>query len=155
MGLLHRQAETEKERRKMYLHLLVILLISPAFGKPSFVRRDVGANIENQLDDLVDFCHETRNLLNDPKLLEKVSKSLVEAENNILEMEAHLETLQSKIPRINNVDWIAISTKFMEAKSYLRQTIQGLAFRIMDEVNNMNILLDAHDKSKHPVLLRA
>merc|ERR1712079_453575 len=113
MGLLHRQGEREKERREMYLHLLVILLISPAFGKPSFVRRDVGANIKNQLDNLVDFSHETRNLLKDPKLLEKVSKSLVEAENNILEMEAHLETLQSKIPRISSVDWIAIFTKFM------------------------------------------
>jgi len=139
------------------MYLLVILLISPAFGKPSFVRRDVGANIENQLDDLVEFSHETGNLLKDPKLLEKVSKSLVEAENNILEMKAHLETLQSKIPRTSSVDWIAISTKFMEAKSYLRQTIQELevlAFRTMDEVNNMNILLDEHDKSKHPVLLK-
>ena len=85
----------------MYLHLLVILLISPAFGKPSFVRRDVGANIKNQLDNLVDFSHD---LLKDPKLLEKVSKSLEDAENNILEMEAHLKNLQSKVPGLSNVD---------------------------------------------------
>merc|ERR1711923_48162 len=46
---------------------------------------------------------------------------------------------------------------FMEAKYYLRQTIQeleDLAIRTKTEVNNMNILLDEHDKSKHPVLLK-
>jgi len=139
----------------MYLHLLVILLISPAFGKPSSVRRDVGANIKNQLDNLVDFSHETRNLLKDPKLLEKVSKSLEDAENNILEMEAHLKNLQSKVPGLSNVD--NYFPKFMEAKSYLRQTIQeleDLAIRTKAEVNNMNILLDDLDNNKNPILLR-
>merc|ERR1712079_954490 len=156
MGLLHRQGEREKERREMYLHLLVILLISPAFGKPSFVRRDVGANIENQLDSLVDFSHETRNLLKDPKLLEKVSKSLEDAENNILEMEAHLKDLQSKIPALERQD--SYFPKFNEAKSYLRQTrqeLRELAHRTKAEVNNMNILLGDLDNSKHPVLLTA
>jgi len=140
----------------MYLHLLVILLISPAFGKPSFVRRDVGANIKNQLDNLVDFSHETRNLLKDPKLLEKVSKSLEDAENNILEMEAHLKNLQSKVPGLSNVD--NYFPKFNEAKSYLRQTrqeLRELAHRTKAEVNNMNILLDDLDNNKHPVLLTA
>merc|ERR1712062_348734 len=156
MGLLHGEAETEKERRKMYLHLLVILLISPAFGKPSFVRRDVGANIKNQLDNLVDFSHETRNLLKDPKLLEKVSKSLEDAENNILEMEAHVKDLQSKIPALERQD--SYFPKFNEAKSYLRQTrqeLRELAHRTKAEVNNMNILLDDLDNNKHPVLLTA
>jgi len=140
----------------MYLHLLVILLISPAFGKPSFVRRDVGANIKNQLDGLVDFSHETRNLLKDPKLLEKVSKSLEDAENNILEMEAHLKNLQSKVPGLSNVD--NYFPKFNEAKSYLRQTrqeLRELAHRTKAEVNNMNILLDDLDNNKHTVLLTA
>merc|ERR1712079_465744 len=156
MGLLHRQGEREKERREMYLHLLVILLISPAFGKPSFVRRDVGANIKNQLDNLVDFSHETRNLLKDPKLLEKVSKSLEDAENNILEMEAHLKNLQSKIPGLSSVD--NYFPKYNEAKSYLRQTrqeLRELAHRTKAEVKNMNILLDDLDNSKHPILLKA
>jgi len=140
----------------MYLHLLVILLISPAFGKPSSVRRDVGANIKNQLDGLVDFSHETRNLLKDPKLLEKVSKSLEDAENNILEMEAHLKNLQSKVPGLSNVD--NYFPKFNEAKSYLRQTrqeLRELAHRTKAEVNNMNILLDDLDNNKDPVLLTA
>jgi len=137
----------------MYLHLLVILLISPAFGKPSFVRRDVGANIKNQLDNLVDFSHE---ILKDPKLLEKVSKSLEDAENNILEMEAHLKNLQSKVPGLSNVD--NYFPKFNEAKSYLRQTrqeLRELAHRTKAEVNYLNILLDDLDNNKHPVLLTA
>merc|ERR1712048_626112 len=139
--------------REMYLHLLVILLISPAFGKPSFVRRDVGANIKNQLDNLVDFSHD---LLKDPKLLEKVSKSLEDAENNILEMEAHLKDLQSKIPALERQD--SYFPKFNEAKSYLRQTrqeLRELAHRTKAEVNNMNILLDDLDNNKHTVLLTA
>merc|ERR1711874_303013 len=144
----------ERERREMYL--LVFLLISTAFGKPSSDRHDVGGNVENQLDGLVDFSHETRNLLKDPKLLEKVSKSLEDAENNILEMEAHLKDLQSKIPALERQD--SYFPKFNEAKSYLRQTrqeLRELAHRTKAEVKNMNILLDDLDNSKHPILLKA
>merc|ERR1712241_360269 len=104
------------------------------------------------MGNLVNFSHD---LLKDPKLLEKVSKSLEDAENNILEMEAQLKNLQSKIPGLSSVD--NYFPKFMEAKSYLRQTIQeleDLAIRTKAEVNNMNILLGDHDKSKNPFLLR-
>merc|ERR1711913_113251 len=137
----------ERERREMYL--LVFLLISTAFGKPSSDRHDVGGNVENQLDSLVDFSRETGKLLSDPKLLEKVSQSLLEAENNILEMELHLKSLQSKIPSLSNTE--NYFPKYNEAKSYLRQTrqeLRELAHRTEAEVKNMNILLDAIDRMK-------
>merc|ERR1711874_936908 len=130
----------ERERREMYL--LVFLLISTAFGKPSSDRHDVGGNVENQLDSLVDFSRETGKLLSDPKLLEKVSQSLLEAENNILEMELHLKSLQSKIPSLSNTE--NYFPKYNEAKSYLRQTrqeLRELAHRTKAEVKNMKILM--------------
>merc|ERR1712038_191649 len=138
----------ERERREMYL--LVFLLISTAFGKPSSDRHDVGGNVENQLDSLVDFSRETGKLLSDPKLLEKVSQSLLEAENNILDMELHLKSLQSKIPRLSNTE--NYFPKYNEAKSYLRQTrqeLRELAHRTKAEVNNTRTLLDDLDNFKH------
>jgi len=137
------------------MYLLVILLISPAFGKPSSDRRDDGANIENQLDNLVDFSRDTGKLLSNPKLLERVSQSVEEAENNVLQMEAHLKSLQSKIPRLSSVE--NYFPEYNEAKSYLRQTrqeLRELASRTKTEVEILNLLLDALDNSEDPVILK-
>merc|ERR1712141_579495 len=96
MGLLDR----ERERGEMYL--LLILLISPAFGRPSSGQLDVAEEIDNQLNDIVDFNEETGKLLNNSKLYEKVSKSLQEAEQNILEMEAELKSLQIRFTSLES-----------------------------------------------------
>merc|ERR1712232_841188 len=144
-------SQTGREgEREMYL--IVLLLISSAFGRPSSdVEADIAEKVQ-QLEYIVHFNNETRNLLNSSRLLGSVSADLLAAEQNILEMETELNNLQEVAALINPTNYFP---KFNEAKSYLRQTrqeLRELAHRTKAEVNN---LLDDHDKSNHPVLLTA
>merc|ERR1712038_1146158 len=151
MGSLHRQRE--RERREMYL--LLILLVSPAFGRPSSDQLDVGAEIDNQLEIFTDFTKETGKLLNNSKLFGKVSESLKDAERNILEMEAELKSLQSKFSSLQNES--NFFPQFNRAKRYLRETrqeLRELAHRTVTEENNVRMLLDDLDNGKEPLLLK-
>merc|ERR1711953_512486 len=146
-----RQTDKERERREMYL--LLILLISPALGRPS---SDVGAEINNQLDDLVNFSDKTGKLLNNPNLFRRVSESLKGADEKVLAMEAVLDDLRSKIPALDDAD--NYFPGYIKAKSFLRQTrqeLRELAHRTVKEVDIMTTLLDDHDKIKIPFLLEA
>merc|ERR1712141_941985 len=149
MGLLDR----ERERGEMYL--LLILLVSPAFGRPSSDQLDVGAEIDNQLEDIVNFNKETGKLLNNSKLFGKVSESLQEAEQNILEMEAELKSLQSKFSSLQKES--NFFPEFNRAKRYMRETrqeLRELAHRTVTEEKNLRMLLDDLDNGKEPLLLK-
>merc|ERR1712079_130684 len=118
MGSLDR--ERERERGEMYL--LLILLISPAFGRPSSDQLDVGAEISNQLESFINFNNETGKMLLNSSLTEDVAKMLHEAEQKIIEMEAELKFLESEELKFKDNYF----PKFNEAKSYLRETRQEL-----------------------------
>merc|ERR1711874_39650 len=144
-----------RERREMYL--LLILLVSPAFGRPSS-DQDVGAEITSQLNDILEFNSKTGNLLNNSNLFEKVSESLKNATQNILEMEAELKTLASKFSSLQNEK--SYFPDFTKAQSSLRQTrqeLRELAHRTVIEEENVRSLLDSLDnaKSHKPILFKA
>jgi len=136
------------------MFLLLFLLASPAFGRPSSGQPDVGAEID-KLVDIVTFTNETGKLLNDTKLFAKVSQSLEEAEQNILEMEAELKSLQSKVKQLQNEG--DFFPEFNKAKRQLRETrqeLRELAHRTVTEVDNVNGLLEDLNNGKIPVLLK-
>ena len=72
------------------MFLLLILLISPAFGGP---RR---SDIDNQLNSIVEFTQETGKLLNDSSVMEDVVEMLQVAEKNMIQMTAELKTLKTE-----------------------------------------------------------
>jgi len=130
------------------MYLLLLLLVSPAFGRPSSDQLDVGEDISNQLDKIVNFTNETGKLLKNSKLFEKVSDSLTEAEQNILEMEAELKSLKSKIPQLQ--DEGNFFPDYNKAKRYLRETrqeLRELAHRTVTEVRDLKILLEDLDET--------
>merc|ERR1712062_183009 len=144
-------SQTGRERK---MSLLVLLLISSAFGRPSSeVEADINEKVQ-QLDNSVRFINETRNLWNNSRLLGSVSADLLAAEQNILEMETELNNLQEVSALINPTNYFP---KFNEAKSYLRQTrqeLRELADRTVDEVEDLTKILKALDKSGHITLLK-
>merc|ERR550532_1801474 len=131
----------------MYL-LLLFLLLSPAFGQ--------------QLDDL----------LNNSELFEKVSEGLEEPEKSILE--AALDPSSARIDlgaeerffyELTNshpglfidVSGSTFFQKFNEAKSYLRETRQGLrklADRTVKDVRGLKIVLGGLDETNDPLFLK-
>merc|ERR1711874_881734 len=144
-----------RERREMYL--LLILLVSPAFGRPSS-DQDVGANIENQLSDILEFNSKTGNLLNNSNLFGKVSESLKNARQNIIDMEAELNSLALKFSSLQKTR--NFFPDFTKAQSSLRQTrqeLRELAHRTVTEEENVRSLLEALDnaKSHKPILFKA
>merc|ERR1712141_527367 len=149
-------SQTERgERREMVI--LLILLVSTAFGRPSS-DRDVGTEIGNQLDDILEFNNEQGKLLNNSNLFGKVSESLKTAQQNIIDMEAELKTLASKFSSLQNEK--SYFPEFNKAKSSLRQTrqqLRELAHRTVIEEESVRTLLDALDdaKSHKPLLLKA
>merc|ERR1712038_1807123 len=145
----------EREERDMYL--LFILLVSPAFGRPSS-DQDVGANIENQINDILEFNSKTGNLLNNSNLFGKVSESLKNARQNIIDMEAELNSLALKFSSPQKAR--SFFPDFTKAQSSLRQTrqqLRELAHRTVTEEENVRRLLDALDnaKSHKPILFKA
>merc|ERR1711913_143434 len=72
----------------------------------------------------------------------------------ILEMETELNNLQEVAALINPTNYFP---KFNEAKSYLRQTrqeLRELAFKTIDEVKDLTLLLKALDRSRHITILK-
>jgi len=141
---------TERERREMYL--LLILLVSPAFGRPSPDQLDVGEDIGNQLGIFTNFNNETGKLFVNSSVVENVVKMLLEAETHILKMNAELKTLETQEIKFNASYFL----QYNEAKSYLRQTRQGLrklAHRTVADVRDLKILLGALDESKESVFI--
>jgi len=133
-----------RERREMYL--LLILLVTPAFGRPSS-DQDAGANIENQLNDMLLFSNETGKFLLNSSLTEEVIRVLLEAEQSILKMNAKLKTFETKAIQFNDTYF----PKFNKAKSYLRQSrrdLRKLADRTVTDVRDMKIFLGALDETK-------
>jgi len=133
----------------------VLLLISSAFGRPSSdVEADITEKVK-QLEYIVHFNNETRNLLNSSRLLGSVSDDLLAAEKNILEMEIELNNLQEHVP--NMTDPTIYFPEFNEAKHYLRQTrqeLRGLSFITLDEVEDVTLLLNALDRSPNITILK-
>ena len=78
---------------------LLLLFISAAFGRPSSAELESGVN---QLNSLTDFTKDVGKMWNNSRLFGTVSESLEEAEQNILEMEAELKTLQFEIEQLQN-----------------------------------------------------
>jgi len=150
----HYNTERRRASRESKMYFLFILLISPAFGRPSSDQLDVGNEISNQFNDLVKFSNETGKLLNGSKLFGRVAESLRKADESILEMEASLTFFQSKIPALRGQG--NYFPGYVKAKSLLRQTRQELdelAHRTVAEVKNMNFLLDDFDDGNDAVLL--
>merc|ERR1712062_506832 len=149
-------SQTERgERRKMVI--LLILLVSTAFGRPSS-DRDVGTEIGNQLEDILEFNNEQGKLLNNSNLFGKVSESLKTAQQNIIDMETELETLALKFSSLREEK--SYFPEFTKAKSSLRQTrqqLRELAHRTVTEEENVRSLLEALDnaKSHKPILFKA
>merc|ERR1712038_1953421 len=146
---------SQRERREMVI--LLILLVSTAFGRPSS-DRDVGTEIGNQLEDILEFNNEQGKLLNNSNLFGKVSESLKTAQQNIIDMEAELKSLALKFSSLREEK--SSFPEFNKAKSSLRQTrqeLRELAHRTVKEEKNVRILLDALDngKSHKPLLLKA
>jgi len=139
------------------MYLLFILLVSPAFGRPSS-DQDVGADIENQLSDILEFNSKTGNLLNNSNLFGKVSESLKNARQNIIDMEAELNSLALKFSALQKTR--NFFPDFTKAQSSLRQTrqeLRELAHRTVVEEENVRSLLDSLDnaKSHKPILFKA
>merc|ERR1712062_805211 len=137
-------SQTERgERREMVI--LLILLVSTAFGRPSS-DRDVGTEIGNQLSDIRHFSNETGKMLRNSSLTEEVIKMLLEAEQAILIMTAELETLETEEMKFKDNYF----PNFNKAKDYLRRTRQDLrklADRTVKDVRDMKIMLEAIDET--------
>jgi len=133
------------------MYLLLILLVSPAFGRPSSDQLDVGADISNQLKIFIKFNNETGKLFLNSSVVENVVKMLLEAEKLILEMNTELKTLETQEMKFNFTYFV----QYNKAKSNLRQTRQGLrklAHRTVTDVRDLKILMENLDND--PVLLK-
>jgi len=130
----------------------MVFLVSPAFGRPSSAKLEVGSEAVNQLEFFISFTNGTGNIFQDSTLTESVVESLLEAEKSILEMEVQLKTLQSEV-----VEEQQFYSAYNEAKSYVRKTrqeLRKLADRTVTEVRDLKILLEALDESNDYILLK-
>jgi len=124
------------------MNILLIFLISSAFGRPSSDPRDVGAELSSHLNDIVQFSNETGKILLDSKLTKDVIKMLLEAEETVLDMHAELETLKIKL----NSTYFST---FIDAKSYLRkarQDLRKLADKTLKDVRDAKSFFEALDE---------
>jgi len=115
-SLLHRQGE---RKRKMYL--LLILLISPALGRPSSAQSGVG----NKLEAVSEFTKEMSRGMKNSKLFGNVNEHLQEAKQNIREIEEELTELQSEVTGLQNTD--NYFPEFEEALNYIRLARKDLS----------------------------
>merc|ERR1712062_264721 len=141
MGLLDRERERETP---IQMYLLVVFLISSAFGMPSKAELDVGAEIAKQLESLDNFSDELGDILNNSDLTKKVVRSLQAAGTIILEMEVKLKTLQYEVADLRIED--NYFPKYNKAKSHLRETRQKLR-ELAPEVRDLKILLEGVEES--------
>merc|ERR1711992_492667 len=133
MGVLHRQGERERE-----MFLIVILLISTAFGRPNSAQLQRSSVISDDLE---------------------------AAELDILELEAGLSNLQALVTtgtttlqRLQALQQIKGSfvAQFEGAKSYLKQAnreLNDLADTTVRDSRDMILLLEDYDRINDPDLL--
>merc|ERR1711874_112071 len=142
--------QTEGARgKKMYVTLL--LLITPAFGMPGNPLIEVGEEIINQLDSLVDFNEETKSIFGNFNF-EEISDSLSEAEENIRKIEIELKNFESEELKFEDNYFQAY-----KAKRYLRETRQGLrklADKTVREVRDLKLVLEVLDETDDTFLLK-
>merc|ERR1711992_364938 len=115
--------------------LLLILLMSTAFGKPSSDQLDIGADIANQLDILTKFSHEAGTLFVNSSLIEEVVKSLLVAEEDLLQMEVGLKTLTYQFPELR------ITGNYFTAFNRAKIELRDLKILIQDVNKNEDSFL--------------
>merc|ERR1712244_17847 len=136
MGTSQRVTRRERERGKMYL-LLQLLLISPAFGRPS----SGSGWIDNPFNSLLSFNVEALKIIGNSQSIDKVVEALQEVEKKILSMNAQLGLLETEEIKFEDNYF----QSFNEAKSYLRQTrqeLRELAQRTVSDVRDLKVLLE-------------
>merc|ERR1711902_359598 len=123
---------------------------------PSSARVDVGVEVANELDSFVEFSQEAGATLKNPKMFVKVSDRIKEADEKVLEMELHINSLIQKVPALQSEGNFFL--KFNEAKRYLRETrqeLRNLAMKTVLEVRDLKALLGGVDENtKDTVLLK-
>jgi len=133
--------------------LLFLLVVSPAFGRPSSGQSDVGAEVAKQLEIFTNFNNETGKIFRNSSVVENVVKMLREAEKDILAMQAELKRLELEQIQFEENYFEA----FNQAKSYLRETRQGLrklADRTVKDVRDLKTVLGGLDKTNDPFFLK-
>merc|ERR1712073_205606 len=144
-SVLHRQGEGKRE-----MYLLLILLISPALGRPSSAQSSVG----NKLEAVSEYPKGMSQLLKNSRLFGTVAEDLQEAKQNIREMEEELKSLESEIWELRNKD--NYFQKFEEALDYIRlarKDLFKLAQTTQIEANKLINLLEFLDLVKDPAIL--
>merc|ERR1712062_11723 len=119
---------TSQTRREREMFLIVLLLISTAFGRPNSAQLQRSSVISDDLE---------------------------AAELDILELEAGLSNLQALVPLLSYVEGSYVA-KFEGAKSYLqqaRQELRDLADTTVRESRDMILLLEDYDRNNDPDLL--
>merc|ERR1712079_149200 len=130
-------------------------LIAPAFGMPTKTT-DVGGEVVNELQSLIDFSRKTGDLLNNSQWIQEVFVSLENTEQNLLDLEVELKTMpyadktgvgleENLFPEYNN------------AKRYLRETGQKLrefAYKTVAEARDLKTLFAAVDEGQDSGLLQ-
>jgi len=132
------------------MYLLVILLISPALGRPRSAQSSVG----NKLEAVSEYPKGMSQLLKNSRLFGTVAEDLQQAKQNIHEMEEELESLASDISKLRNKD--NYFQKFEEALYYIRlarKDLSQLAQRTQIEANKLINLLELFDVVPKPAIL--
>merc|ERR1712193_205274 len=140
-------------QRAMYFQLF--LLIAPAFGMPSKAVGD-GGEVVNELQSFIDFCRETRDLLDNSQWIQEVFVSLNNTEQNLLDLEVELKTMpyadKTGVGLEDN-----LFPEYNNAKRYLRETGQKLrefAYKTVAEARDLKTLFAAVDESQDSGLLQ-
>merc|ERR1711988_1138016 len=156
MGLFNRERYREIYReRQRAMYFLVILLIAPAFGMPS-KSAGGGGEVVNELQSLIDFSRETRDLLDNSQWIQEVFVSLNNTEQNLLDLEVELKTMPyADKTRVGLED--NLFPEYNNAKRYLRETGQKLrefAYKTVAEMRDLKTLFAAVDESQDSILLQ-
>merc|ERR1712079_364969 len=144
-SVLQRQGEGKRE-----MYLLVILLISPALGRPSSAQSSVGNNIEA----VSEYPKGMSQLLKNSRLFGTVAEDLQQAKQNIRELEGQLKSLEAEISGLRNKD--NYFQKFEEALDYIRlarKDLSKLAQTTQIEANKLINLLEFLDLVPDPAIL--
>jgi len=120
------------------MYLLLFLLISPAFGRPSSAQ-PAGVN---KLDDLNKYNKHVSDLLKDSRLFGSVVEDLKAARENVVNITADLEFLQTKIDELRNQDnYIDQFNKAIVSVNQTRRDLRKLARRTVTEADGLTPLL--------------
>jgi len=145
------------------MYLLLILLISPAWGRP---RR---TEIDNQFNSIIEFAQQTGNLLRNSSVIDEVIEKLQVAERDMIQMTAELKTLESSafawFEGAEEIESILEEVKTMHnifsefnlAKSFVKKTreeLRKLAYRTVIDVSEVKPLIEALDQNNGALFFR-